>query len=444
MGIENGSSLDSWEIFLGLVVDSLKERGRFAILVPETFFSPEKARTRRWLLEKITLEKVYALGADWFTADVRMGTVVIQGVKAQPSPDHRFHSLLIAGRERQEAQAGTRPIEQLEFASRHETVQARCLQNSDAQIQVLASDSELDLLARIDAHSVPISAVTSHARGDEINADGLIWTCGSCNGHTVPGERKRGGRYESKNCPSCGALLSQDNVTVQSIIRETADTNFRVVYIDGTELTRRYQRPHTRFMRTDLTISPPLKSPEIFTGPKILIRQAGVGITATLVDDSCRCPQSVYIYRATPEALAAGYANEFILGCLVSRTMNYICMKKYAEIDPAKAFAKLTHARIAPFPIPKLTTEDDRRHAHDVGLLVREMLQGAPNSGGVDHRIELTLRQLWKISGDEGRFINGFFSTLPDGQAVRDLFPDGAPSRIQFPVSQNLDFDLSA
>jgi TaqI-like C-terminal specificity domain len=169
-------------------------------------------------------------------------------------------------------------------------------------------------------------------------------------------------------------------------------------------------------------------------GPKILIRQAGVGVAATIVEEDSRCPQSVYIYRVTEEARLEGYSNEFILACLVSRTMNFIVMKRFGEIDPARAFAKLTHARIEALPIPNLVEAEHRSVAAEVGELAQNMLSERRLGSQTDHRIESLLRRLWGVEPDEGRYINGFYSNLPDGQAVRDLFPDGAPTSTPAPV----------
>jgi hypothetical protein len=148
-------------------------------------------------------------------------------------------------------------------------------------------------------------------------------------------------------------------------------------------------------MRTDLSpLLPALKRDHLFKGPKILIRQAGVGIAATLVDDDCRCPQSVYIYRATTEAEPRGYSNEYLLANLVSRTMNFIVMKRFGEVDPARAFAKLTHARIETLPIAKLDDVEDTAVAREIATLVRLLLTEDNLSREVDQKIELLLRRL--------------------------------------------------
>jgi hypothetical protein len=258
--------------------------------------------------------------------------------------------------------------------------------------------------------------------------------------YNVPGEKKKGGGYKDKNCLGCGARLTPRDAVLEDLISETKHFPYTVPYVDGRGLIHRYDAPPHRFLRKDLSpLLPKLKQDELYAGPKVLIRQAGVGVVATLVDDDSRCPQSVYIYRVTDEAKREGYSNEFILACLVSRTMNFVVMKRFAEIDPAKAFAKLTHARIQALPIPKLTGSDTKTGsdakiiAAEIRVLVREMLTRRQFGSPTDHRIESLLRELWGITPDEGRYVNGFFSSLPDAQAVQDLFPEGAPTPVPPP-----------
>jgi hypothetical protein len=429
---------DSWEVFLVLATSMLKPGGRFALLVPDTIFSPDKRRIREWLLRKCRLEKTYALGPDWFTANVRMGTVILQGALRTPEKNHRVMTMVLAGRNRQEAQDGRRPLAQFEVVLAQGAVQQRFKDDDDRQIQVLASDADLEFLAKIDRSSRPLGELSAHARGDEVNADGLLWRCGNCMAYTVPGEKKKGGGYRNKICPNCRASLSERDIAHEPLVSGVRHGPYQTPYIDGRSLTRRYENPDLRFMRTDLSpLHPKLKPASVFKGPKILIRQAGVGVAATLVDDDSRCPQSVYIYRSTSEAKAEGYSDEFLLGCLASRTMNYVIMKRFAEIDPARAFAKLTHAKIVNLPIPILSDERRVRTARLISSEVRRLLRDPKYGSAVDFRIEMMLHKLWDISPDEGRYINGFYSMLPDGQAVRDLFPTGAPPAVPFPSFKN-------
>ena len=110
--------------------------------------------------------------------------------------------------------------------------------------------------------------------------------------------------------------------------------------------------------------------------------------------------------------------------------MAYLVFKRFAEIDPAKAHAKLTHKRLASLPIPTIDFNDRaKKNVHDrIVEDVRKLLAGAAEIGGAEDReIEQLLRDLCGISAAEGAYINGEFHDLPDSQAIRDLFPGGVP-----------------
>jgi hypothetical protein len=163
--------------------------------------------------------------------------------------------------------------------------------------------------------------------------------------------------------------------------------------------------------------------------PKLLVRQAGVGIAATLDDTDSRCPQSVYLYRLNDDALAQGYRNEFVLAALLSRTMAFVIFKRFAEVDPAKAHATLTHDRLSELPIPRINFQDyEQRTMHEriVANVLALLDASRPNGSAEDLDNELLLRRLWGVV-NEGAYINGEFHDLPHGQVLQDLFPDGPP-----------------
>ena len=74
--------------------------------------------------------------------------------------------------------------------------------------------------------------------------------------------------------------------------------------------------------------------------------------------------------------------------------MNFIVMKRFGEVDPARAFAKLTHARIETLPIAKLDDVEDTAVAREIATLVRLLLTEDNLSREVDQKIELLLRRL--------------------------------------------------
>lgn len=110
--------------------------------------------------------------------------------------------------------------------------------------------------------------------------------------------------------------------------------------------------------------------------------------------------------------------------------MAYYVFKRFAEVDPAKAHAKLTHERLADLPIPKVHfSVPAQRNAHRrIIANVTKLLSGSAEIGGQEDReIENDLRYLWSIDSIDGAYINGEFYDLPGSQVLRDLFPDGPP-----------------
>lgn len=229
--------------------------------------------------------------------------------------------------------------------------------------------------------------------------------------------------------------MTLETSEIEQIISSSFQSPFLAPYVDGDALTRRYQNPERKFIRTDVRVVPALKPASLFSGSRIAIRQAGVGLTATLLEDGSRVPQSVYLYWTTDEARRSGYTDELILAAICSRVLNFYHMKTSGEVDPARAFAKVTHDRMASFPIPKIDSPEKLRLAAEIRVLVRNMLTLPAYGGETDWKIESNLRALWGITGDEGRYINGFFAIVPDGQARRDMFPSGPPSRMPYPAT---------
>ncbi len=142
----------------------------------------------------------------------------------------------------------------------------------------------------------------------------------------------------------------------------------------------------------------------------------------------------MYVYRLRKEEVAKGYRHEFVFGALLSRTMAYVVFKRFSEVDPAKAHAKVTHERLAGLPVPVVdfsNREQRRLHEKVVGN-VRKLLTAKAELGGTEDReIEQDLRALWGLSPADGGYINGEFYDLPESQVIRDLFPEGRPQPVR-------------
>jgi hypothetical protein len=126
---------DSWELFVALGLASLREGGRLAFVLPDTIFSPEKARIRRLILESGTIELFHNLGTDWFDG-VRMGTAVVQIRRGSIPIAGDFPALLLAGDERKAAIEGRVPLTQLASRFARSIPQERCAASPRAEIEV--------------------------------------------------------------------------------------------------------------------------------------------------------------------------------------------------------------------------------------------------------------------------------------------------------------------
>jgi hypothetical protein len=446
LGLDDEHGWDSWELFTALGLALLRPGGRLAFVLPDTIFSPDKQRIRRLLLESGSVEFLHNLGTDWFEK-VRMGTVLVQVRRGQVPIGSTFKALLLSGQRRREAIAGEVPLSQLVSKFGREIPQDRCLASPTAEIEVFRSVRDDALIDVMLAEGIALSAMTERGRGEEINKAGVLWICPTCLTATVPGaKRKRDSRdpeaprYRPKQCPGCGLTLTEDNVGLEQLVVPTGASPVGAVvelYVDGDDITTRYGRvTPTKELRLDFkgfTFKPEAS----YRAPKVLIRQAGVGLLAALDETGVRVPQSVYWYRLKPAYLKEGYAPEYLLGTLLSRTIAYLIFKRFSEVDPARAHAKVTHERLSTLPIPRIDFADPhQRKLHDeVATLVRNLLDGEAKVGGPeDMQIDVKLRELWGLTPEDGLYVTQELAQLPAGQVIRDLYPNGVPSQI-FPAT---------
>ena len=431
LGIDNPGVMDSWELFLLLALKSLRPGGRLAFVLPDSFFYPEKDRIRRSLVESGRIEKVLSLGPDWFGPSVRMGTILVQFRRGESmTPIDSLQGTLLAGELRKRVIKGEVPISQIEAQRSREISAARVLSSDKCDIEVFRGRRDDLIIDQVQATSVALSELCTFARGEEINKAGLLWICPSCLSPTVPGKKKKGAEYADKICPMCGHTLTARAVQKDALISSTSGNGTYKQFCDGDDITGRYQKLEPKhWIRLDLP-GWKYKDEIKYEGPKLLIRQAGVGLLATLDYTDSRCPQSVYTYRLKAALQDLGWRHEFLLATLLSRTMVYYTFKRWAEVDPGKAHPKMTHTRLGQLPVPRLDfSERKHRRIHDeVVEAVRVLLSSSsPLDSVEDRRVEVLLRRLWGLTPDDGAYINGEFYDLPSGQVVKSLFPAGVP-----------------
>ncbi len=441
LSLDPDEEWDSWELFVALGLACLRDGGRLALVLPDTIFSPEKERIRRLILQSGTIEYFHNLGTGWFEK-VRMGTTVIQVRRGQPPLAHNFRSLLLSGERRRVAITGKVPLSQLEAKFARLIPQERSAASPTAEIEVFRAARDDAVMDVMDKHSNKLATLCEHGRGEEMAKSGLLWICQNCFASTNPAKKVKrdpthpdGPRYKTKKCPECGLTLDEDSVATDQLVQagKKAEDGKTALYLDGDDITSRYRvvKP-SKVLRLDFK-GFEFKTPARYREPKLLIRQAGVGLLAAYDTSGARCPQSVYYYRLTDAAKTTGYDNEFLLGVLLSRTISYYVFKRFSEVDPARAHAKVTHERLSTLPVPMVDFSDvGQKKLHDeVVTDVRKLLAGEAEVGGrEDMRIDIVLRELWGLSAEDGLYINLELAQLPAGQVIRDLFPAGVPKVI--------------
>ena len=431
LGLSADEKWDSWELFVALGLRALREGGRLALVLPDSLLYPQKAKIRKILFDMSTVEKIHSIGPDWFGKNVRMGTILLQARRGPVLKDAKMLCAMAAGDLRERAIKGEVPLTQIESQRGRWIPIQRVLSSPTYEVEVFRSVRDDEIIEGAISNSVKLEALCERGRGEEMSKTGLLWECPGCLCPTTPGKKKKGKGFEDKLCPNCQHVLRETTVAQTTLVVPVKPTGTSAVeFIDGDDISGRYQciKP-SKWLRLDLS-GWDYKPKSLYTSPKILVRQAGVGLFATLDRTPARCPQSVYIYRLRKEMAAEGYRHEFVLAALVSRTMAYCVFKRFGEIDPAKAHAKLTHERLADLPIPRVDFADKaQRQLHDqIVANVGRLLNGSEHIGGAaDREIETALRGLWHVDNDDGAYINGEFYDLPESQAVRDLFPNGRP-----------------
>ena len=243
-GLQDGGSWDSWELFVLLGIRALREGGRLALVLPDSFLYPQKARIRKLLFEQMNVEMVHNLGPDWFGTGVRMGTVVIQARRGPVERSATIRSMILAGSLRSRAIRGETPLRQIESQRSRLIPVARILDSENRELEVFRSVEDDRIMAQMITSSIPLSGkvegLCRRARGEEINKAGLIWICPSCLNPTTPGEIEKGSHKE-KTCETCGNRLTAATVDSELLITDTRSRDGKFArFIDGDDINRRY------------------------------------------------------------------------------------------------------------------------------------------------------------------------------------------------------------
>lgn len=462
-------NMDTYELFILVALEYLNDGGRLAFVLPQTILNPDHSGVREHLLENYTFERFHILGADWFGSEIRMNTTTLQIRNEEPSDGNTFRSMTLVDDDRRAAIEGDLSLSQLESAYSFDIPQDRCIKSGEIEPFRYTTDDEI--LGTMESNSIPLGAFCESHRGVELNKAGHIIQCPVC-GVWMPPPRGRDPDTE-KTCPDCETVFEYQNKLGEEYIVSDDPTNSDVTYMDGDSFGERYDHLMLKGLDTGYN-GIQYKNEAIYSGDKVFIRQAGVGLSVAYHGDTVYCPQSVYVYKirenrseirdwyvdADPEAdeeydgkwtdpenipdgLKTETYHKFLLGVLNSRVFHYYVFKRFGEIDGAQAFAKLTQTKIRSLPIPvgKLTTEEGMETAENIANCVDELLAGEGELGGeTDWQIEQGLQDLYGLKGGDMIHITSQMGLVAYHQTMQELYPDGKPPAPE--RKQNIQVDV--
>lgn len=420
---------DIYELFIELAWLLLKPNGIMGLVVTDSLISlPTKAPVREFILDNTTIHWIHKLGIEWFEK-VRKSAVIFGLEKTFPPAGHFYRSFVLLGEVRRSVIDEEKNLDVIENSISIEIEQKNDT-SKGSPIYLFRGREDEALLAHIRSVSEESSHFFDRGRGVEINKDGLVIRCRSCMKWNVPGEKVKGGGYKPKKCDFCGFEIDTDTADKKKIVHEIPKTGPNMKpFVDGDILNTRYARLTYHSIDTSLK-NVNYKNEELYKGPKILLRQAGVGVCATIDKTDAYCPQSVYIYKIKREVKKKGYTLEYLLAILCSRVMQYVVYKEFSNLDSAEPHVKLIHDKIERLPIPKLDfSNKGDRAIHDgiqktVGIVLKEKKLTAE----ANEEIEELVARAYGLSPAQRAYVHSQFHMVHYNSAVEALFPEGIPT----------------
>ncbi|MCK4342721.1 MAG: N-6 DNA methylase [Phycisphaerae bacterium] len=423
---------DHAECFMCLGVELLAPGGRFGMVLPDTILSPAKHGIRRHMLTRAQTVNCYNIGPDWFTSKVRMSAVLwlATGIR-EPIDDYLFHTCVLPIEARRACQGEQLSLSDAIGNVEREASARACRDEPECAIPLFGDSNAVDVMERTFRGAPTLSDLCDHARGVELNKAGEAFQCPHCGSWDAPPRRDPNGEFREKTCARCGQGYRIDSSEMPRVL--VTDQQERGAawkpYIDGDSI-RRYSAATIRYIDTSAN-GINYKPASYYRSPKILIRQAGIGVNAILDVANAYCPQSVYIYHVNDRHRSAGIDEQLVLSFLCSRLFHLQVFMSFGEIDSSRAFSKLTHTRLS-----RLRVLDPAALAGHVQVVqrIRHAVatlssHGIASNDQEDWDIEACWGAVFGLSKADIEGVICNFSHVHANETLLSLFPDGVCGR---------------
>jgi type I restriction-modification system DNA methylase subunit len=430
-----GGQYDLAFVFMELALTLLEPGGYLGFIIPDSILiNKETEDIRRLLAEENTLHEVIKLGEGVFPGVFR-GSSIIVVEKGPPPEDHTFAGLIVTKGDRQQITDVANNVNlDVLMSERGNTVRLpRILENERAEFDIFVGEEDEELLSKIESHPIDWDELVEHGRGVELNREGHVIQCPNCMRWDAPPAKKRG-VYSAKTCTHCGHEYEKEDAASETrIIAGEGDIDAPETrpFVDGSDVNR-YRIEDSRLIDTGKD-GINYKDRELYESPKIVFRQAGIGITATIdFDHDAYVPQSVYLFRLQDdlEGDADRYRLPYLLGVLNSRVMLYYYFKKTGQIE-WQSYPRWTLGRVTDLPIRAIDWDDPeqvRLHdaiAEEVERLIRQGASGDPDE---DLEVERKVMELYGLTPSERQRIWETLRSVQELKVIREVLPPAQPS----------------
>jgi len=426
---------DTYELFVERSLrEGLKPGGMFGFVIPDRFLRPEGERLRRWIFDNYQVLQVIKLGEGVF-AHVFRAAVILIVRNAEPSVDDIVQTLSVTSEDRSVLEeTGATYLHALLEERAGLISRRRILDEPSYNIPLGASEEDFEIMAKMREGSRPWLGSTGifeeHGRGVELGTDGFVIRCSACFQWQVGPRRRakaKGGGYQEKECVNCGASIASEEWTEQAhIVRDDSSkppagenlpgSDWQTLYF-GEDISR-YDLASPQWIRLGVP-NVSYKEPSLYQPPKLLIRQAGVGINAAVDETSSYCLQSAYVYRVREDLGVSPY---FFLAFLCSRAMLFY-FHRYTNQTEWQSFPKVVHKTLQQLPLPDPEAVD-KPLRDSIEEKARERMGMSPRDGhDLDLEIEDLVMTVYGLNTEQRQRIIRVLRSAQRLRVIREMFP---------------------
>ena len=403
---------DTADLFLEAAVGQLRSDGFLAFILPDSLFQLQRSSLREFILKNTRVMYIGRLGEKIFES-VNRACVVLICQKSKPSSNHTIDCMRLTPSHRKAILAEEKTFSDAEKELAHQVSQARLLSNAGYLFNIDVRDSELKTIRQIDTSPLVFGSHLVSSRGIELSKTGNVCKCPyCCLWIPIPQAHK-------PTCGHCGKEVQLSEVTKKSIISSAKGRRSKPLIVG--ESVSRYQATVDRWIVTDKK-GINYKSPETYTGEKIVVRKTGVGISASLDYSGAFTNQVVYMLKTNAKTNGR-IPLEFFLGVLNSRAIYYYLVKSHGETE-WRSHPYLTQQQVLGLPLPpkQRWNVNGTPIVDAISKVLRPYLsKGKQPPGKIDAQVERLVAKAFGLTRHDYRWIYGTLGEVQQLVPIRVL-----------------------